>query len=214
MRERLLWDRFLVHWLPPEEVGGDVDANIDRAFSRTYYTDNGKQARFNNMGAAFAVITADRTVVAADVPPLGNLPAWLALHTKKEARELRRDTQKRLVGNMVPHFWLEFGRTYHTANSPVLGGGSQIVISRPAEVTTIDLMRIDRARRAIKVLGSKKRALDAAKLLNRRMQAQNTNSIDVELRKLVRKSQLSLPAFFDAAEATIDISRYEWELAT
>ncbi len=213
MRERLLWDRFLIHWSDSDKVTGNVGADIDQAFKGTYYTDDNKAARFNNMSARFAVITADRTVVVADVPSLGNLPAWLELHAKKHAKELRPATRKWLADHMVPHFWLDFGRTYHTARSPVLGGGSQIVISRPQEVIHIDLVRVARARKAIQAFGSKTRAQNVAELLDKRMLAKDTSSIDAELRKLTRKSKLSLPAFFDASEATTDISNFEWELA-
>ncbi len=83
MREHLLWDRFLLHWLPPEKTTGDVGVNIERAFNRTYKTTEDKDVRFNKMGAAFALITGDRTVVVADVPPIGNLPPWIELHAKK-----------------------------------------------------------------------------------------------------------------------------------
>lgn len=213
MRERLLWDRFLVHWLNSKKVTGNVGADIDQAFRHTYNTDDNKAARFNNMSARFALITADRTVVVADVPSLGNLPAWLELHAKVQAKELRPAMRKWLANNMVPHFWLDFGRTYHTADSPVLGGGSQIVISHPQKVTHIDLVRVARAKKAIQAFGSKARAQNVAKLLDRRMLAKDTSSINAELRKLARKSKLSLPAFFDAAEAATDISNLEWELA-
>ena len=213
MRERLLWDRFLIHWLPADKVTGNVGADIDRAFALTYPRDDGKVARFNYMGAAFAVVTARRTVVAADVPPLGNLPAWLELQPKNRAKELRPATRKWLADNMVPHFWLEFRRTYHTADSPVLGGGTRIVISHPEETRHIDLVCVDRARQAVKVLGSKKRARDVARLLDRRMTAQDTSDINAKLRRLARMSKLSMPAFFDAAEAAIGISNIEWELA-
>jgi len=214
MRERLLWDRFLIHWLPADKVTGNVGADIDRAFALTYPRDDGKAARFNYMGAAFAVVTTGRTVVVADVPPLGNLPVWLEVQPKNQAKVLRSATRKWLADNMVPHFWLEFRRTYHTADSPVLGGGTQIVISRPEETGHIDLVRVDRARQAIKALGSKKRARDVARLLDRRMTAQDTSDINTKLRGLARKSKLSMPAFFDAAEAAISISNIEWELAT
>ena len=214
MRERLLWDRFLIHWMPADKVTGNVGADIGRAFARTYPRTDGKVARFNYMGAAFAVITAGSTVVAADVPPLGNLPAWLELQPKNQAKELRPATRKWLADNMVPHFWLEFRRTYHTADSPVLGGGTQIVISHPEGTRHIDLVFVDRARQAIKALGSKKRARDVAWLLDQRMTAQDTSDINAELRGLARKSKMSLPAFFDAAEAAIGISKFEWELAT
>ena len=214
MRERLLWDRFLIHWLPPDMVTGSVSKDIDRAFALTYQRDDGKVARFNYMGAAFAVITAGRTVIVADVPPLGNLPAWLEVQPKNQAKVLRPATRKWLAHKMVPHFWLEFRRTYHTADSPVLGGGTQIVISRPEDTNYIDLVRIERARRAIKALGSKKRARDVAGLLDRRMTVQDTSDINAKLRGHARKSKLSMPAFFDAAEAAIGISNNEWELAT
>ena len=213
MRERLLWDRFLIHWSDSDKVTGNVGADIDQAFKRTYNTDDNKAARFNNMSARFAVITADRTVVVADVPSLGNLPAWLELRAKAQAKELRPAMRKWLADNMVPHFWLDFGRTYHTERSPVLGGGSQIVISHPQKVIRIDLVRVARARKVVQAFGSKKRAEEVAKLLDRRMLAKDTKSINAELRKLARKSKLSLPAFFDAAEATTDISNLEWELA-
>ena len=214
MRERLLWDRFLIHWMPADMVTGNVGADIGRAFALTYRRTDGKVARFNYMGAAFAVITAGRTVVAADAPPLGNLPAWLELQPKNQAKELRPAARKWLADNMVPHFWLEFRRTYHTADSPVLGGGTQIVISHPEETSHIDLVRVDRARQAIKELGSKKRARDVAWLLDQRMTVQDTSDINAKLRGLARKSKMSLPAFFDAAEAAIGISKFEWELAT
>ena len=71
MRERLLWDRFLIHWLPPDKVTGSARKNIDRAFALTYPRDNGKVARYNYMGAAFAVITAGRTIVVADAHAVG-----------------------------------------------------------------------------------------------------------------------------------------------
>lgn len=214
MRERLLWDRFLIHWLPPDKVAGNTGADIGRAFATTYQRDDGKATRFNYMGAAFAVITAGRTVVLADVPPLGNLPAWLEVLPKNQAKVLRPTTRKWLADKMVPHFWLEFGRTFHTSNSPVLGGGTQIVISRPEDTTYIDLVRIERAKQAIKALGSKKRARDVARLLDRRMTVQDTSDINTKLRGLARKSKLSMPAFFDAAEAAIGITNIEWELAT
>ena len=165
------------------------------------------------MGAAFAVMTAGRTIVVADVPPLGNLPAWLELQPKNQAKVLRPATRKWLANNITPHFWLEFGRTYHTAHSPVLGGGTQIVVSHPEDTNYIDLVCIDRARQAIKAFGSKKRARDVARLLNRRMTVQNTSKINAELRKIARKSKLSMPMFFDAAEAAVGISNLEWELA-
>ena len=91
MRERLLWDRLLIHWLPTDKVTGNVGADIDRAFALTYPRDDGKAARFNYMGAAFAVITARRTVVAADVPPLGNLPAWLDAIAQRRVPEREDD---------------------------------------------------------------------------------------------------------------------------
>ena len=213
MRECLLWDRFLLHWFPEDKATGNVSADIDQAFRLTYHRDDGKAARFNYMGAAFAVMTAGRTIVVADVPPLGNLPAWLDLQPKNQAKVLRPATRKWLANNMTPHFWLEFGRTYHTAHSPVLGGGTQIVISHPEDTKYIDLVCIDRARQAIKAFGSKKRARDVAGLLNQRMAVQDTSKINAELRKIARKSKLSMPMFFDAAEAAVGISNIEWELA-
>ena len=47
MRERLLWDRFLLHWLPPEKATGDVGVDIERAFNLTYETVEGKPVLFN-----------------------------------------------------------------------------------------------------------------------------------------------------------------------
>ena len=214
MLERLLWDRFLLHWLPPEKATGDVGVDIERAFNLTYETAEGKPVLFNWMGAAFAVMTGDRTVVVADVPPIGNLPPWIEAHAKKEARDLRSAMRARLAGNMTPHLWLEFRRTFHTATSPVLGGGTQIVVSHPDKTECIDLVRVDRARQAIEELGSKKRARDAVRLLDRRMATRDTSAIDTELRKLAQRSKLPLPAFFDAAEAAVGISNAEWELAT
>ena len=213
MRERLLWDRFLIHWLPPDKGAGNIGADIDRAFALTYRRDDGKAARFNHMGAAFAVITAQRTVVAADVPHLGNLPNWLELRPKNQAKVLRPATRKWLADNMVPHFWLEFGRTNHTANRPVLGGGTQIAISNPEDTDYIDLVCVDRARQAIKALGSKKRARDVAQLLDQRMTVQDTSKINTKLRKCAQESKVSMPTFFDAAEAAVGISDKEWELA-
>ena len=66
MKTDLLWNRFLCYWLPADEVqDGDIEANIDRAFNRTYTQVNGKNAGFSSIrGGGSAIITATETVVA------------------------------------------------------------------------------------------------------------------------------------------------------
>ena len=74
----LLRDRFLSLWLPPEEVTGNVEADIDRGLRTTYAWKQhspgtkvlGKQGSFAQKGGLSVIVVTEATTrVASRIPP-------------------------------------------------------------------------------------------------------------------------------------------------
>ena len=102
MKTDLLWNRFLCYWLPADEVqDGDIEANIDRAFNRTYTQVNGKNAGFTSIrGGGSAIITASETVVATKAEPATVLPSWIVRRPYEESYAAIEEARRALVASL------------------------------------------------------------------------------------------------------------------
>ena len=199
MKSRLLWDRFLSHWLPPDERTGDVERDVDRALERTYVPPN---ATFSQKGGLSVVVIAEeRTEVASRIPPCVPLPSWLVEIESSAAIPLLNRAIRDLLAAPRPHIVLKTGKRPFALDGIVPGGGAAVVVNEPDGAWVIDSVRIDRARRALRVLGSVNGAKQARKLLADRIEAMgDTDEIDKKLRATVRRLKTDEGAFFDALD--------------
>ncbi|MCY4468672.1 MAG: hypothetical protein OXC08_08105 [Thiotrichales bacterium] len=91
-----------------------------------------------------------------------------------------------------------------------------MVVNEPGRRTVTDTIRVARARRALQVLGSAKRAQEARKLLARRTNAVENDAIariDGEMHALIGKLKVGPPSFFDALDLLAGVTPQELDLA-
>ena len=216
MKSRLLWDRFLCHWLPPDEATGNVTRDIDRALARTY----GRHTFAQKGGLATVVVTEAETKVASRIPPHTaqcEWPGWLAFCgwlSGKEQAAILNDAIRDLIVRPRPHVILKTGRRSFTLDGIVAGNGTAVVVNEPGKTTVTDAARIVRARRALAVLGSVGQAQKARKLLDDREAAVGDSEvIDRKIRDMVRKLRVEHGAFFDAIDLLDHVTPLELRLA-
>ncbi len=221
MKSRLLWDRWLSHWLPPEKVTKDVKRDIDEALRATYRLPDGKGAAFALKGGpSMIVVTEARTTVASRIPPrapLQDRPDWLDWRgplAGKERAALLKEAIRGLIARPRPHAIVRTGRRPLTLDEIALGEGTVVVVNEPDGTETVDSVRIARARRALEALGSVGRAREARKLLDGRMEAAGgSDAIDRKLREMIRRSKVGSATFFDATDLLDGVSPRELALA-
>lgn len=220
MKSRLLWDRWLSHWLPPEKVTKDVKRDIDEALRATYRLPDGKEAVFAQKGGLSTIIVTEaRTTVASRIPPraLQDRPDWLDWRgplAGKEQAALLKEAIRGLIARPRPHVIVKTGRRPLTLDGIALGEGTVVAVNEPDGTETVDSVRIARARRALETLGSVGRAREARKLLDERMKAAGGgDAVDRKLREMIRRSKVDSATFFDATDLLDGVSRRELALA-
>ena len=243
MKSFLLWDRFLSFWLPPENVTGHVEADINQGLRRTYeWTQHspgtealGKQGTFALKGGRSVIVVTEATTrvasrippralrVACGTPPDASLPSWLewidTTSPQNEKSGLQKaflsDAIRTLVAEPRPHVVIRTGRRPLSLEEIGLGDGTVVVVNEPGKPVVTDTVRVARATRALQVLGSVKRAQEARKLLERRAIAENDAlaRIDEEMHALIGKLKVGPPAFFDALDLLAGVTRLEMDLA-
>lgn len=217
MKSRLLWDRWLSHWAPPEEATGDVERDIGEALRATYLLPDGKGATFAQKGGlSTIVVTEAKTTVASRIPPRDR-PGWLDWRgplAGKERTALLKEAVRGLIARPRPHVIVKTGKRPLTPDEIVLGEGTVVVVNEPDRTETIDSVRIARARRALDVLGSVGGARKARQLLRERAEtAGESDAIDGNIRAMIRKLKIDPAAFFDATDLLDDVSPPELALA-
>ena len=217
MKSRLLWDRWLSHWAPPEKVTGDVERDIGEALRATYPLPDGKRATFAQKGGLSTfVVTEAKTTVASRIPPRDR-PGWLDWRgplAGKEQAALLKEAVRGLIARPRPHVIVKTGKRPLTLDEIVLGEGTVVVVNEPDRTETVDSVRIARARRALQVLGSVGAARKARKLLDDRAEAAGeSDAIDGNIRAMIRRLKVDHIAFFDAADLLDGVSPRELALA-
>ena len=217
MKSRLLWDRWLSHWAPPENVTGDVERDVDEALRATYRRPDGKEATFAQKGGlSMIVVTEAKTTVASRIPPRDR-PGWLDWRCPlagKEQAALLKEAVRGLIARPRPHVIVKTGKRPLTLDEIVLGEGTVVVVNTPGETETVDSVRIARARRALQVLGSVGGARKARKLLDDRAEAAGqSDAVDGNIRAMMRRLKVDQIAFFDAADLLDGVSPRELALA-
>ena len=221
MKSRLLWDRWLSHWLPPEKVTKDVKRDIDEALRATYRLPDGKGAAFALKGGSSTIIVTEaRTTAAGKIPPRApfqDRPDWLDWRgplAGKEQAALLKDAIRGLIARPRPHVIVKTGRRPLTLDEIALGEGTVVVVNEPGRTETVDSVRVARARRALETLGSVGGARNARKLLDERMKAAGgSDAIDRKLRQMIRRSKADSATFFDAMDLLDGVSPRELALA-
>ena len=219
MKARLLWDRFLRWWLPPEMATGDAARDIDAALRRTYERSDGKTATFAQKGGTSVfVVTEAATCVASVIPPHGRPPppGWLTRRPRLAGGEIRRfldGAVRDLAAAPRPHIIARTGRRPLTFGEIRVGEGTVVIVNEPDKSEIIDAVRIARARRALGALRTPAGAEKARKLLAERETAPDADSIDRKLRATIRRLKLDDDAFFDAMELLEGVTRRELKLA-
>lgn len=217
MKSRLLWDRWLSRWAPPEKVTGDVKRDIGEALRATYPLPDGKGAAFAQKGGlSTIVVTEAETTVASRIPPRDR-PGWLDWRgplAGKEQAALLKEAVRGLIAQPRPHVIVKTGKRPLTLDEIVLGEGTVVVVNEPDRTETVDSVRIVRARRALDVLGSAGGARKALMLLRKRAEAAGeSDAIDGDIRAMIRRLKVDRTAFFDAADLLDGVSGRELALA-
>ena len=217
MKSRLLWDRWLSHWAPPEKVTGDVERDIGEALRATYPLPDGKRATFAQKGGLSTfVVTEAKTTVASRIPPRDR-PGWLDWRgplAGKEQAALLKEAVRGLIARPRPHVIVKTGKRPLTLDEIVPGGGTVVVVNEPGRTETVDSVRIARARRALDALGSVGAARKALKLLRERAEAAGeSDAIDGNIRAMIRRLKVDPTAFFDATDLLDGVSGRELALA-
>ena len=217
MKSRLLWDRWLSHWAPPENVTGDMERDVGEALGATYLLPDGKGATFAQKGGlSTIVVTEAETTVASRIPPRDR-PGWLDWRgplAGKEQAALLKEAVRGLIARPRPHVIVKTGKRHLTLDEIVLGEGTVVVVNEPDRTETVDSVRIARARRALQVLGSVGGARKARKLLDDRAEAAGqSDAMDGNIRAMIRKLKVDHIAFFDAADLLDGVSPRELALA-
>lgn len=217
MKSRLLWDRWLSHWAPPENVTGDMERDVGEALRATYLLPDGKGATFAQKGGlSTIVVTEAETTVASRIPPRDR-PGWLDWRgplAGKEQAALLKEAVRGLIARPRPHVIVKTGKRPLTLDEIVLGEGTVVVVNEPDRTETVDSVRIARARRALQVLGSVGGARKARKLLDDRAEAAGqSDAMDGNIRAMIRKLKVDHIAFFDAADLLDGVSPRELALA-
>lgn len=217
MKSRLLWDRWLSHWAPPEKVTGDVESDIGEALRATYPLPDGKRATFAQKGGLSTfVVTEAKTTVASRIPPRDR-PGWLDWRgplAGKEQAALLKEAVRGLIARPRPHVIVKTGKRPLTLDEIVPGGGTVVVVNEPGRTETVDSVRIARARRALDALGSVGAARKALKLLRERAEAAGeSDAIDGTIRAMIRRLKVDPTAFFDATDLLDGVSGRELALA-
>lgn len=221
MKSRLLWDRFLSHWLPPEKATGDVRRDIDEALRITYELPDGKEATFAQKGGLSTVVVTEAvTVVASRIPPRAppharpNWLDWRGPLAGKEQAELRNGAIHDLVAKPRPHVIIKTGRRPLTLDEIVLGAGTVVVVNAPDKTMIVDSVRIARARRTLNVFGSANRAREARRLVDEREAAAGeTAATDRKIRTMIGRLKVEPEVFFDAVDLLDGVSSLELKLA-
>ena len=220
MKSHLLWDRFLSHWLPPEKVTGKVERDVDEALRATYDVD-GKGHTFSQKGGLSTIVVTEATTrVASRIPPRAapcdrpNWLVWVGPLSGKEHAELRDAAVRDLIAAPRPHVIVRTGKRPLTLDEILLGDGTAVVVNEPDKTTVTDSVRVARARRALKVLGTVNRADNARRMLDDRLVATgDTDAIDRKIRTMIRKLRVDAETFFDAVDLLDGVSRWELKLA-
>ena len=217
MKSRLLWDRWLSHWAPPEKVTGDVRRDIGEALRTTYPLPDGKRATFAQKGGLSTfVVTETKTTVASRIPPRDR-PGWLDWRgplAGKEQAALLKEAVRGLIARPRPHVIVKTGKRPLTLDEIVLGEGTVVVANTPGETETVDSVRITRARQALQVLGSVGAARKALRLLRERAEAAGeSDAVDDNIRAMIRRLKVDPTAFFDATDLLDSVPGPELTLA-
>lgn len=221
MKSRLLWDRWLSHWAPPENVTGDVERDVDEALRATYRLPDGKGAAFAQKGGlSMIVVTEAQTTVASRIPPRDR-PGWLDWRgplAGKEQAALLKEAVRGLIARPRPHVIVKTGKRPLTLDEIVLGEGTVVVVNEPDRTEIVDSVRVARARRALQVLGSVGGARAALKLLRDRADAAvgDGDALEAVNRKMettMRRLKIDPAAFFDATDLLDGVSSRELALA-
>ena len=217
MKSRLLWDRWLSHWAPPENVTGDVERDVDEALRATYRLPDGKGAAFAQKGGlSMIVVTEAKTTVASRIPPRDR-PGWLDWRgplSGKEQATLLKEAVRGLIARPRPHVIVKTGKRPLTLDEIVPGGGTVVVVNEPGRTETVDSVRIARARRALDALGSVGAARKARELLRERAEAAGeSDAVDGNIRAMIRRLKVDPTAFFDATDLLDGVSGRELALA-
>ena len=221
MKSRLLWDRWLCHWLPPEKATGKVERDIDEALGTTYALPDGKGATFAQKGGlSTIVVTEATTMVASRIPPRRKPPDrpnwldWAGPLAGKEQAECLNNAIRDLIARPRPHVIVKTGKRSLTLDEIVLGDGTVVVVNEPGKTTVIDSVRIAHARRALGVLGSVSRAKNARRLLDDRgAAAGDTDAIDRKIKAMIGRLKVDPETFFDAIDLLDGVSPRELTLA-
>lgn len=217
MKSRLLWDRWLSHWAPPENVTGDVKRDVDKALGATYLLPDGKGATFAQKGGLSTIVVTEAETTAASRIPPRDRPGWLDWRgplAGKEQAALLKEAVRGLIARPRPHVIVKTGKRHLTLDGIVLGEGTVVVVNEPDRTETVDSVRIARARRALQVLGSVGGARKARKLLDDRAKAAGeSDAIDGNIRAMIRRLKVDHIAFFDAADLLDGVSPRELALA-
>lgn len=220
MKTHLLWDRFLSWWLPPERATGDAARDIDEALRMTYARPDGKKGNFAQQGGASVfVVTEESTRVVSVVPPHGRPPPpdWLTWRTKPPAGEkigrFVDGAVRELAAAPRPHIVARTGRKPLTFDGLRVGEGTVVVVNAPGKAEVFDSVRVARARRALEALRTFATAKRARQLLAARETAPDTESIDRELVKTIRRLKIDEDAFFDAVDLLEGVTARELKLA-
>lgn len=219
MKSRLLWDRFLAFWLPPGERTGDVERDIRRALGRTYSGADGRQATFGQKGGRSTVVVDPKTTwVASRIPPNRDTPQWLDWRSGMAAPEqnaLLDSAIRDLLARPRPHVILKTRRQLFAPDRIVLGEGTVVVVNEPDRTTMTDSVRVCRARRALKVLRSARRAADARRLLDdRSVGSGDVGAVDQEIEAMIAKLKIDRATFFDALDLLDGVTPAELTLAS
>ena len=217
MKSRLLWDRFLAHWLPPERVTGEVERDIDEALRATYDLPDGKGATFSQKGGLSTIIVTEATTTVASRIPPRDRPNWLVWDgtlTGRAQAELLDNAVRDLIALPRPHVIVRTGKRPLTLDEILLGDGTAVVVNEPDKTNVTDSVRVARARRALEVLGTVNRADSARRMLDDRLAATgDTDAIDRKMRAMIRRLEVGAETFFDAIDLLDGVSRRELKLA-
>lgn len=215
MKSYLLWNRFLRYWLPTCKSTGNVGSDINEALRTTYSPSNATFAQKG--GPSTIIITEERTRVASKIPPCASLPTWLDRCqplSRKDRSDFLRDAVRALLVAPRPHIILKTGRLPFTLDRIVMGGGTAVVVNEPDRVEFTDAVRIERARRALKILGSGNKAKTALRLLHDRAEAiGDADETDKKIRDMIGTLGIDRMAFFDALDVIDGVSPLELTLA-
>jgi len=170
-------------------------------------------------GRSLIIADEKRTTVASKIPPRQDieLPNWLTWRgaiAGQEQTALLNEIIRRFLAEPRPHVILKTGPSIFSLDGIVLGGGTMVVVNEPGRTTETDAVRVRRARQALDVFGSVKRARKVRKLFDDRLRASgDTGAADREIPAIIEKLKIDRAGFFDALDLLEGVTPLELKLA-